>query len=100
MEKGGDPAVPDVDKKIIKENILIKPVRPYIYGIYSSLTENAKIIGEFELMPHADWTTTSPMPQRYLHFGGDESIRAFQKAQGSSQMRKLLLLAVITTRRI
>lgn len=51
MEKGGDPAVPDVDKKIIKENILIKPVRPYIYGIYSSLTENAKIIGEFELMP-------------------------------------------------
>jgi hypothetical protein len=45
-------------------------------------SEKAKIIGEFELTPHADWTTTSPMPQRYLHFGGDESIRALQKAQG------------------
>lgn len=49
---------------------------------HSSLTEKAQLIGEYELRLHADWTTTSPMPRHYLHFGGNESVPALLKAQG------------------
>jgi integrase len=75
------PDVPDEDKQIIKEKILTKPIRPYILR-HTSLTEKAQLIGEFELRQHADWTISSPMPQRYLHFGGNESVKALLKAQG------------------
>jgi integrase/recombinase XerD len=75
------PEVPDADKQIIKEKILTKPIRPYILR-HTSLTEKSQIIGEYELRQHADWTMTSNMPQRYLHFAGNESIKAQLKAQG------------------
>jgi hypothetical protein len=75
------PEVPEEDKQIIKEKILTKPIKPYVLR-HTSLTEKAQIIGEYELRQHADWTTTSNMPQRYLHFAGNESIKAQLKAQG------------------
>jgi len=75
------PEVSAEDKQIIKEKILTKPIRPYILR-HTSLTEKAQIIGEYELRQHADWTMTSNMPQRYLHFAGNESVKAQLKAQG------------------
>ncbi|HEX6253197.1 MAG TPA: hypothetical protein VFZ55_03155 [Nitrososphaera sp.] len=75
------PEVSEEDKKVIKEKILTKPMKPYILR-HTSLTEKAQIIGEYELRQHADWTMTSNMPQRYLHFAGNESIKAQLKAQG------------------
>jgi hypothetical protein len=44
--------------------------------------EKADLIGEYNLRDHADWSVTSPMPKRYLHFGRSKSIPALEKAQG------------------
>ena len=77
----GSPDVSDEDKKIIKEKIVTKPIKSYVLR-HTSLTDKAQLIGEYELRLHADRTTSSPMPQHYLHFGGNESITALMKAQG------------------
>jgi integrase len=75
------PEVPEEDKEIIREKILTKPIIPYILR-HTSLTEKGQLMGEYELRMHAGWTITSDMPQRYLHFRGNESVNALMKAQG------------------
>jgi len=75
------PDVPDEDKHIIKEKILTKPMHPYILR-HTSGTEKGQIMSEYELRQHMDWTITSNMPQRYLHFAGNEAIKKQLKAQG------------------
>jgi integrase/recombinase XerD len=76
-----DPEVSAEDKKIISEKLLTKPMRPYILR-HTALTEKGLLIGEYQLRQHADWSKNSKMPQRYLHFGGTESVAALLKAQG------------------
>lgn len=76
------PEVPEKDKQIIREKILTKPIKPYILR-HTSITEKSEQgLGEYNLRYLADWTPTSKMPQRYIHFGGNESANALLKAQG------------------
>lgn len=77
------PDLPAEDKKIIKEKMLTKPWRPYMLR-HASLTEKAAtgMLNEYQLRDHADWTITSNMARKYLHFRGDESIKALQQAHG------------------
>jgi hypothetical protein len=49
-------------------------MKPYILR-HTSATEKAQLIGEYELRQQADWTLTSPMPRRYLHFGGNDCFK-------------------------
>ena len=67
-------ARPDVtpeDKRKIKE-LLKKPWNPYVRR-HSSLTKKSKILKEYILRQHAGWSTNSNMPQKYLHYFGNES---------------------------
>jgi len=75
-----DKEVPDVDKSLIR-NILTKPFNLYILR-HSALTEKSKIIKEHILRCHAGWSITSKMPQRYIHYFGNESSRLILKAKG------------------
>ena len=75
------PDVTEQDEKIIREKILTKPIRPYILR-HTSLTEKGPVIGDYNLRLHADWTMTSNMARRYLHFNSTQSVRALEKAQG------------------
>ena len=66
-----DPAVLPEDKQKIKD-MLKKPWNPYI-GPHSALTEKSRILKEHILRQHAGWTGNSQMPQKYLHYFGNES---------------------------
>ena len=73
--------ISESDKVIIKEKMLTRPWKPYVFR-YTSLTEKSAYMSEYELREHADWSPTSQMPRKYLRFRGDESIKALQKAYG------------------
>ena len=75
-----DKEVPEVDKSLIR-NILTKPLNLYILR-HSALTEKSKIVKEHILRSHAGWSITSKMPQRYIHYFGNESSRSILKAKG------------------
>lgn len=74
------PNVLPEDKPKIKE-ILKKPWNPYILR-HSSLTEKSKILKEHILRQHAGWSIGSTMPQKYLHYFGNESNASLLEAYG------------------
>src|SRR5919198_2815305 len=65
------PDVPPEDKAKIKE-LLSKPWNPYIRR-HSAITEKSRILKEHVLRQHCGWSTGSNMPQKYLHYFGNES---------------------------
>jgi integrase len=74
------PNVVPADKSKIKE-LLKKPWNPYILR-HSSLTEKSKILKEHILRQHAGWLIGSQMPQKYLHYYGNESNTPLLEAYG------------------
>jgi hypothetical protein len=60
---------------------LQKPWNPYIRR-HSALTEKSKLLKEHVLRQHAGWTGTSQMPQKYLHYFGNESSESLLEAYG------------------
>jgi hypothetical protein len=81
-----DNTVPEADKAYIK-NLLTKPWNPYVFR-HSALTEKSQILKEHLLRDHAGWTTTSKMPQVYIHYFGTESSKSLLEARGIIQQGK------------
>jgi integrase len=54
------------------QRLLTKPFNPYVRR-HSSLTEKARILNEATLRVYSGWTPNSGMPQKYLHYFGDEA---------------------------
>jgi integrase/recombinase XerD len=75
-----NPNVPHEDKQKIKE-LLKKPWNPYIRR-HSALTEKSKILKEHVLRQHSGWSISSQMPQKYLHYYGNESSESLLEAYG------------------
>jgi hypothetical protein len=74
------PNVLPEDKPKIKE-LLKKPWNPYVLR-HSSLTAKSKVLKEHVLRQHAGWSTSSDMPQIYLHYFGNESNQSLLEAYG------------------
>jgi integrase/recombinase XerD len=68
------------DKQKIRE-LLKKPWNPYIRR-HSALTEKSKILKEHVLRQHAGWSVGSGMPQKYIHYFGNESSESILEAYG------------------
>ena len=66
-----NPNVTPEDKEKIRE-LLKKPWNPYIRR-HSALTQKSRILKEHTLRQLAGWSTNSNMPQKYLHYFGNES---------------------------
>jgi integrase len=75
-----NPTVPPEDKSKIME-LLKKPWNPYIRR-HTALTEKSKILKEHTLRQFAGWTTGSNMPQKYLHYFGNEASESLLEAYG------------------
>jgi integrase/recombinase XerD len=75
-----NPNVPPEDKQKIKE-LIKKPWNPYIRR-HSALTDKSKILKEHVLRQHAGWSGRSQMPQKYLHYFGNESNESLLEAYG------------------
>jgi len=86
--------IPTNDKAYIK-NMLTKPWNLYVLR-HSALTQKSKILKEHILRDHAGWSTTSNMPQTYIHYFGTESSNSLLEAYGvikpedNDQTKKLL----------
>jgi integrase len=76
----GDPNIASEDKQRIRE-LLKKPWNPYIRR-HSALTEKSKILKEHTLRQFAGWTTGSNMPQKYIHYFGNEASESLLEAYG------------------
>jgi hypothetical protein len=74
------PDVPPEDKAKIKE-LLNKPWTPYIRR-HSAITEKSRILKEHVLRQHCGWSIRSNMPQKYLHYFGNESNESLLEAYG------------------
>src|SRR6476661_3436598 len=61
--------------------LLKKPWNPYIRR-HSALTEKSKILKEHTLRQFAGWTIGSNMPQKYLHYFGNEASESLLEAYG------------------
>jgi integrase/recombinase XerD len=72
--------VPEEDKQKIIE-LLKKPWNPYIRR-HSALTEKSLILKENTLRQYAGWSIRSNMPQKYLHYFGNESSESILQAYG------------------
>jgi integrase/recombinase XerD len=68
------------DREAIKE-LLKKPWNPYLRR-HSALTDKSKILKEHVLRQHAGWSISSRMPEKYLHYFGNESNEAILEAYG------------------
>jgi integrase len=75
-----NPSVSVEDKQKIKE-LLRKPWNPYIRR-HSALTEKSTILKEHILRQYAGWSGRSQMPQKYLHYFGNESSESLLEAYG------------------
>jgi integrase/recombinase XerD len=75
-----DPNVPLEDKQKITE-LLKKPWNPYIRR-HSALTEKSAILKEHHLRQYAGWSIRSHMPEKYLHYFGNESSEGILTAFG------------------
>jgi integrase/recombinase XerD len=75
-----NPSTPPEDKQKIRE-LLKKPWNPYIRR-HSALTEKSTILKEHVLRQHAGWSIGSSMPQKYLHYFGNESSESILQAYG------------------
>jgi integrase len=82
------PNVTPEDKPKIRE-LLKKPWNPYILR-HSSLTEKSKILKEHILRQHAGWSIGSSMPQKYLHYFGNESNASLLEAYGIATNDQML----------
>jgi hypothetical protein len=60
---------------------LKKPWNPYILR-HSSLTDKSKILKEHVLRQHAGWSIGSNMPQKYIHYFGNEANESLLEAYG------------------
>ncbi|MGI8831143.1 MAG: hypothetical protein ACR2IS_00740, partial [Nitrososphaeraceae archaeon] len=60
---------------------LKKPWNPYVRR-HSALTEKSTILPENILRQHAGWSIGSQMPQKYLHYFGNESSESLLEAYG------------------
>jgi hypothetical protein len=65
------PDVPPEDAAKIKE-LLQNPWNPYTFR-HSALTQKSTMLKEHVLRQHAGWSVGSNMPQKYLHYFGNES---------------------------
>jgi integrase len=74
------PDIPPEDKAKIKE-LLKKPWTPYIRR-HSAITEKSRILKEHVLRQHCGWSIGSNMPQKYLHYFGNESNESLLEAYG------------------
>ena len=61
--------------------MLKKPWNPYVRR-HSALTEKSKILKEHTLRQFAGWTLGSNMPQKYLHYFGNEASESLLEAYG------------------
>jgi integrase/recombinase XerD len=75
-----DPRVSPEDKNSIAE-LVKKPWNPYIRR-HSALTDKSKILKEHILRQHAGWSVTSNIPEKYLHYFGNESNESILEAYG------------------
>jgi integrase/recombinase XerD len=75
-----DPNVSKQDKNAISE-LLNKAWNPYIRR-HSALTDKSKILKEHILRQHAGWSSRSNMPEKYLHYFGNESSESILEAYG------------------
>ena len=77
-----DENVPTEDKNKIL-NLLKKPWNPYIRR-HTGLTEKSKLkyLNEHQLRQHAGWSINSKMPQKYIHYFGNESSDSLLEAYG------------------
>jgi integrase len=75
-----DPNVSSEDKLKIKE-LLKKPWNPYVRR-HSALTEKSKILKEHTLRQFAGWSANSNMPQKYIHYFGNEASESLLEAYG------------------
>ena len=74
------PDVPPEDKVKIKE-LLKKPWNQYIRR-HPAIAEKSRILKEHVLRQHCGWSTSSQMPQKYLHYFGNESNENLLEAYG------------------
>ena len=74
------PTILPEDKPKIRE-LLQKPWNPYIRR-HSALTEKSRLLKEHILRQHAGWSIGSAMPQKYLHYFGNESNESLLEAYG------------------
>jgi integrase len=75
-----NPNVPPEDKQKIRE-LLKKPWNPYVFR-HSALTQKSTMLKEHVLRQHAGWSGRSQMPQKYLHYFGNESSESLLEAYG------------------
>jgi integrase len=75
-----NPNVPPEDKQRVTE-LLKKPWNPYIRR-HSALTEKSGILKEHHLRQYAGWSIRSHMPEKYLHYFGNESSEGILVAYG------------------
>jgi hypothetical protein len=75
-----DPNVMSEDKEKISA-LLTKPFFPYIRR-HSALTEKSKQLHLPTLTQHAGWSMNSKMPQKYIHYFGDESTESLLEVHG------------------
>lgn len=68
------------DKEKIAE-LLKKPWNPYIRR-HSAITEKSRVLKEHILRQHSGWSIGSQMPQKYLHYFGNESNKSLLEAYG------------------
>ncbi len=74
------PEINPEDKVKIRE-LLKKPWNPYIRR-HTALTEKSKILKESVLRQHSGWSSNSEMPQKYIHYFGNESSESILEAYG------------------
>jgi integrase/recombinase XerD len=75
-----NPNVPPEDKQKIRE-LLKKPWNPYIRR-HSALTEKSAMLKEHHLRQFAGWSIRSHMPEKYIHYFGNESSEGILAAHG------------------
>ena len=87
--------VPDRDKAYIR-NMLTKPFSLYIFR-HTALTHKSSFLKEHILRDHAGWSTTSKMPEVYIHYFGTESSNSILEAYGivkNDSVAKNLLMPI------
>jgi hypothetical protein len=82
--EGGDPTVPEEDKKKLK-TLLKKPWNPYLVHRHTTLSERGEEggLGDSPLFDQfAGWKMDSPMRRRHIHLKSKSSSRAILKQWG------------------
>jgi integrase len=75
-----DPKVVPEDKQKIQD-LLKKPWNLYILR-HSALTQKSTVLKEQVLRQHAGWSSNSKVPQKYIHYPGNESNESLLAAYG------------------